>query len=104
MIIWVMRVQFGARVRLFVANNGSYATIRLHQEKAYPGRVMGTGLSNPDFAALAAAFGATGLTIRTPEEADAVVAEALATDGPVVVDVHTSLEHISAYQELPSSG
>ena len=46
-------VQYGARVRLFVANNSSYGTIRLHQEKVFPGRVAGTDLTNPDFAALA---------------------------------------------------
>ncbi len=93
-------VQYDAPVRIFVANNNSYATIRLQQEKAYPGRAVGTDLRNPDFAALAAAFGATGLTIRESAEVDSIVEAALGTAGPVVVDIRTSLERISAYSRL----
>ena len=93
-------VQYGARVRLFVSNNGSYGTIRLHQERHYPGRTIATDLRNPDFASLARAFGAKGLSIRTAADAEPVVAEALASDGPVVVDVAASLQHISAFTTL----
>ncbi len=93
-------VQYGARVRLFVSNNRSYGTIRLHQEKAYPGRTIATDLVNPDFASLARAFGAKGLAIHTAADAEATVAEALAADGPVVVDVAASLQHISAFTTL----
>jgi acetolactate synthase-1/2/3 large subunit len=93
-------VQYGARVRLFVSNNGSYGTIRLHQEKLYPGRTIATDLRNPDFASLARAFGAKGLAIRAAADAEPVVAEALASDGPVVVDVAASLQHISAFTTL----
>ena len=93
-------VQYGARVRLFVANNGSYGTIRLHQEKQFPGRVAGTTLTNPDFAALGVAYGVRGLTIDAPEQADEVVRTALAHDGPVVVDIRTSLERLSAFSTL----
>ncbi|MBI2584416.1 MAG: acetolactate synthase [Rhodospirillales bacterium] len=93
-------VQYGARVRLFVSNNKSYGTIRLHQEKLYPGRTIATDLRNPDFASLARAFGAKGLAIRSAADAAPVVAEALASDGPVVVDVATSLQHISAFTTL----
>ncbi len=93
-------VQRNLPIRAFVSNNGSYGTIRLHQEKAYPGRISGTELTNPDFAALADAFGAKGLTIARPEDAGPVVAEALAHPGPVVVDVHTDLEQISAFVSL----
>ena len=93
-------IQYGARVRLFVANNGSYGTIRLHQEKQFPGRVAGTTLTNPDFAALGAAYGALGLAIASPDQADDVVQTALDHDGPVVVDVCTSLERLSAFSTL----
>ena len=48
--------QYGAQVIFIVVNNGMYGTIRMHQEKYYPGRVSGTGLRNPDFAALARAY------------------------------------------------
>ncbi len=56
-------VQYGARVIILVCNNGRYGTIRMHQEKTYPGRVSGTDLVNPDFAALARACGAHGETV-----------------------------------------
>lgn len=52
--------QTGAAVIVLVANNGRYGTIRMHQERSYPGRVSGTDLSNPDFAALARAYGGHG--------------------------------------------
>jgi acetolactate synthase-1/2/3 large subunit len=85
-----------------VANNGSYGTIRLHQEREYPGRVMATELENPDFARLAEAFGAAGFTATTHREVRAGLAKALATNGPAVVDVHTSLSHITAYKTIPA--
>ena len=50
-------VQEGATPVVIVANNGQYGTIRLHQERSYPARVSGTALANPDFAALARAYG-----------------------------------------------
>lgn len=87
-------------VCVFVANNASYGTIRLHQEKAYPGRVTATDLTNPDFAALAESFGARGLTIAHDDDVASVVEAALRNPGPVVVDVRTSLNHISAYTTL----
>ena len=90
----------GAAPKIFVSNNRSYGTIRLHQERDYPRRVVATELVNPDFAAWARAFGATGLTIAIPEDVDDVVATALACEGPVVVDVLSSLEAISAYTTI----
>jgi acetolactate synthase I/II/III large subunit len=88
-------IQYGVPVKVFISNNGSYGTIRLHQEKAYKGRVHATTLKNPDFAKWAESFGATGLTARTLAEAPTVVAKALASPGPVVVDVKTAIEHIA---------
>ena len=90
----------GVKPVLFISNNGSYGTIRMHQERHFPGRAMATDLVNPDFAALARAFGATGLTIASTKEAGDVVREALIAEGPVVVDVRASLEHISAFATL----
>ncbi|HEX6000781.1 MAG TPA: thiamine pyrophosphate-dependent enzyme [Hyphomicrobiaceae bacterium] len=88
-------VQYGAKVKTFIANNGSYGTIRMHQELAYRRRVHGTQLTNPDFAKWAESFGVLGLTIASIEEAAGVVERALAHDGPVVVDVRTAVEHIT---------
>ena len=93
-------VQYGAAVKTFISNNGSYATIRMHQEIAYKGRVHGTDLRNPDFARWAESFGVRGLTISSIEEAPGVVEQALAHDGPVVVDVKTALEHITPFATI----
>src|SRR4029077_10692115 len=49
-------------------NNAMYGTIRMHQERRFPGRVVGTALKNPDFTALAAAYGAFGATVARTEE------------------------------------
>ncbi|MFQ1699495.1 thiamine pyrophosphate-binding protein [Loktanella agnita] len=65
-------VQHGAKPIVIVINNGRYGTIRMHQEKAYPGRVSGTALANPDFAALARAYGGHGEVVtETAQFADA---------------------------------
>jgi acetolactate synthase-1/2/3 large subunit len=93
-------VQYGAKVKTFISNNGSYATIRMHQEIAYKGRVHGTQLTNPDFAKWAESFGVLGLTIASIEEAAGVVERTLAQDGPVVVDVRTAVEHISPFATI----
>jgi acetolactate synthase-1/2/3 large subunit len=58
-------VQHRAGVLFIVFNNGAYGTIRMHQEREYPGRVSGTALQNPDFAALAQAYGAFGESVET---------------------------------------
>ncbi len=53
---------------ILLFNNGMYGTIRMHQERRFPGRVVGTTLKNPDFAALAAAYGAFSATVSRTEE------------------------------------
>ena len=83
----------GAKPRIIVANNQHYGTIRFHQETHFPRRAHPvTELRNPDFAAYAAAFGAKGLRILEPDDVEPVLREAMATDGPVVIEVRTSLE------------
>jgi len=93
-------MKHGARFVALVSNNGSFGTIRLHQEKHYPGRVSATELVNPDFAALARSFGATGLTLANSADSADIVRQALAAKGPAVVDVRSSLEHITAFTTL----
>jgi acetolactate synthase-1/2/3 large subunit len=61
-------VQYKAGVIILVFNNGMFGTIRMHQERHYPGRVSGTQLHNPDFAALAKAFGGEGVAVQATEE------------------------------------
>lgn len=93
-------VQYKVPVKVFISNNGSYGTIRWHQEKAYKGRVHGTALTNPDFVKWAESFGALGLRIETIGEAADVVAAALAHDGPTVVDVQASIDHITPFATI----
>jgi acetolactate synthase-1/2/3 large subunit len=61
-------VQYKAGVIIIVFNNSMFGTIRMHQEKEFPGRVSGTELHNPDFAALARAYGASGEIVNSTEE------------------------------------
>lgn len=61
-------VQYGAGVVILVFNNNMFGTIRMHQERSYPGRVSGTGLHNPDFAALARAYGGHGEIVDQTED------------------------------------
>jgi len=92
--------QYSARLAVFVSTNGTYGTIRQHQELAYPERVSGTDLYRVDVTQFARACGAHGLAISTLEDIEGVVEEALEFDGAVVVDVKTSVEALSAYMTL----
>ncbi|MBK1665665.1 thiamine pyrophosphate-binding protein [Rhodospirillum rubrum] len=80
---------------IIVINNGMYGTIRMHQEKAYPGRVSGTSLTNPDFVALAQAYGALGLRVRRTAEFGPAFDQALAAGRPVLIEIHQDPEAIS---------
>jgi acetolactate synthase-1/2/3 large subunit len=70
-----------------VIDNGMYGTIRMHQERRYPGRVVGSGLANPDFAALARAFGAHGETVRRTGEFAPAFERALDAGRPALLHV-----------------
>ncbi|HWI26430.1 MAG TPA: thiamine pyrophosphate-dependent enzyme, partial [Stellaceae bacterium] len=89
-------VQHRLPLLIIVSSNGSYGTIRLHQEKTFPGRRIATDLANPNFARLAEAFGATGIRVERTAEIEGALDRALAEPGPALLDVRTSLEHISA--------
>jgi acetolactate synthase I/II/III large subunit len=78
-------------LKIVISNNASYGTIRSHQERAFPNRQYGTDLSNPDFAALARAYGAVGYCICDAGQAAAVVAEAMSAKGPVVIEVRSDV-------------
>ena len=93
-------VMYGAKPLILLSNNGSYGTIRQYQEKAYPGRVVGTRLRNPDFAALGRAFGAQTWVIDNDENIPSVLAAALAADGPALVEVKSSMIYLSAFVKL----
>jgi acetolactate synthase I/II/III large subunit len=88
-------VQYNAAIIIVVVNNGMYGTIRMHQEREYPTRVSGTDLHNPDFAALARAYGAHGETVLTSEEFAAAFARAEASGKPALIEVRIEPEAIS---------
>ncbi|WP_447778318.1 thiamine pyrophosphate-dependent enzyme [Variovorax boronicumulans] len=75
------------QLRVVISNNGSYGTIRTHQQRHFPSRVSGTDLVNPKFSALAEAFGAHGFRIENAKEAADVVKQAMAVDGPAVIEI-----------------
>ncbi|MCX7644847.1 MAG: thiamine pyrophosphate-binding protein [Rhodobacteraceae bacterium] len=88
-------VQHGAKVIVIVASNGRYGTIRMHQERTYPGRVSGTDLANPDFAALARAYGGHGETVAEGADFPAAFARAAAAGRPAVIELRLDPEALS---------
>jgi acetolactate synthase-1/2/3 large subunit len=95
-------VQYNLPVVVLVANNGTYGTIRMHQEREYPSRVSGTDLVNPDFAAFARSFGAFGATVTRTEDFPAAFADAKASGKPAVIDLKTSAEEIAPGRTINS--
>jgi acetolactate synthase I/II/III large subunit len=88
-------VQYGVPLKLFIADNAAYGTIRMHQARSFPGRGYAIELHNPDFVKWGESFGAKGVLIETEAEVEDKVAEAMAHDGPVVIHCKISLDHIS---------
>ncbi|MDH3447578.1 MAG: thiamine pyrophosphate-binding protein [Gammaproteobacteria bacterium] len=83
-------MQYRANIVVIVVNNGIYATIRMHQEREYPERVIGTDMVNPDFVALARAHGAHGELVVNTDEFEPALVRCLAADGPCLVEVRLS--------------
>jgi acetolactate synthase I/II/III large subunit len=83
-----------------IANNGMYGTIRMHQEREYPSRVIGTTLVNPDFAAYARSFGAEGTTVETTADFAPAFRAALASSKPSVIELKLDPEAVTARQTL----
>jgi acetolactate synthase-1/2/3 large subunit len=80
---------------VIVVDNGSYGTIRMHQEREYPERITGTALRNPDFAALARAFGGWAATVERTEEFVPALDEALKLVGTRLIHCKTDVEQIT---------
>jgi acetolactate synthase-1/2/3 large subunit len=89
-------MQFGCDIIVIVVDNGIYGTIRMHQEREYPTRVSGTGLSNPDFAALARAYGGWAATVETTAEFAPALADAQGRSGLRLLHLKTDPDRISA--------
>jgi acetolactate synthase-1/2/3 large subunit len=93
-------VQYKLDVIVLVINNGMLGTIRMHQERHYPERIMGTDLVNPDFAALARAYGAFGEVVERTEDFAAAFERARAAGGPAVLELKLDPEAITPRQSL----
>ena len=87
--------QHGCDLLVIVVDNGSYGTIRMHQERDYPERISATELKNPDFAALARAFGGWAATVEKTEEFEPALDEALGRSGIRLLHCRTDVEQIS---------
>jgi len=93
-------VQYGLPIVTIIANNGMYGTIRMHQERSYPSRVVGTALVNPDFAAYARAFGGHGETVTKTEEFRGALERSLASGKPALIELKLDPEAITPRQTL----
>jgi len=93
-------VQYGLDVMVLVINNGMLGTIRMHQERHHPGRTIATDLVNPDFAALARAYGAHGETVERTEDFAAAFERARASGKPAVIELKLDPEALTPRQSL----
>jgi acetolactate synthase-1/2/3 large subunit len=92
--------QYGAKVLYIVVNNGIYGTIRMHQEREYPARVVGTDIVNPDFVALAKAYGLFATRVETNDDFAAALEAALLSPGGALIEVVTEAEAISVRSSI----
>ena len=88
-------LQYRANFVAVVVNNGLYGTIRMHQEREYPGRVFGTALSNPDFSAYARAFGGHGETVERTADFAPAYERAVASGKPALIELRIDPDAIT---------
>jgi len=80
-------MQYGANIIIIIVNNGIYGTIRMHQEREYPERVVGTDMLNPDFCALAKAYGADAELVTRTEDFAAAFDRAQSANKPTLIEI-----------------
>jgi len=93
-------VQYDLPIIVIVVNNGIYGTIRMHQERAYPGRVVATDLRNPDFAALARAYGGHGETVEKTADFAPAFERARGSRKPTIIEIKLDPEAITPTRTL----
>jgi acetolactate synthase I/II/III large subunit len=93
-------VQYQAAVVFIVINNGMYGTIRMHQEREYPARVYATALRNPDFVALARAYGLHAEIVASTQAFEPAFDRAMASGGPALLELRIDPEAISTRTSL----
>lgn len=87
--------QYGLAIIVVIVDNASYGTIRMHQERDYPERITATDLANPDFAAIARAYGGHGETVEETDQFAAAFARARESGKPAIIHVKTDVEALS---------
>lgn len=90
----ILAVERRLPILFIIANNASYGSIRVHQEREFPGRAVATTLKNPDFVAFAAAFGMRGRALNRAADVKSAIQEGLAAHEPFMIEVKTSLNAI----------
>jgi acetolactate synthase-1/2/3 large subunit len=93
-------VQYGAPIVVLVVNNNMYGTIRMHQERRFPGRISGTDLVNPDFVALARAYGAYGELVERSEDFAGAFERAQRSGLPALLELQTDPDAITSRTTL----
>jgi acetolactate synthase I/II/III large subunit len=88
-------VQYNRPIIVIVVDNGMYGTIRMHQEREYPGRISATTLTNPDFAAYARAFGGFGATVEQTNDFPAAFEAARRAGKPAILHLKIDPEAIT---------
>lgn len=95
--------QYNAAIIVLVVNNGMYGTIRMHQERRFPGRMSGTDLLNPDFVALAQSFGAYAERVESTDAFAECFERAVASGKPALLDLRVDRREITPGRWLPAS-
>ena len=93
-------VQYELPIVVIICDNGIYGTIRMHQEREYPGRVCATSLRNPDFATYARAFGGFGVTVEKTEDFPAAFEAAVKSGIPAILHLKIDPEAITPMTTL----
>jgi acetolactate synthase-1/2/3 large subunit len=88
-------MQYDLKILFIVVNNGMYGTIRMHQEREYPGRISGTELKNPDFAALARAYGLHGEIVENTADFEPALDRALNAKTSALLELRIDPEAIT---------
>jgi len=93
-------VRYNLPIIILIINNNMYGTIRMHQEREYPGRVIGTDLYNPNFVALAKAYGADGYLVTQTDQFEGIFKESLNNTKPTIIEIKIDPEAINTRTSL----
>ncbi|MFT5261211.1 MAG: acetolactate synthase-1/2/3 large subunit [Gammaproteobacteria bacterium] len=93
-------MQYGIQPIVLIVNNGSYGTIRMHQERHFPARVSGTELINPDFVQIAQGYGFMGEVVKSTDEFYPAFERAMTSKTGAIIDIHIDIESLTPKQSL----